>query len=35
VHAKAADVTDPLHAARSAEITSLWRLSAVEKVTPQ
>lgn len=26
VHAKAQDTTDPLHAARSAEITSLWRL---------
>jgi methylase of polypeptide subunit release factors len=25
-HAKAQDATDPLHAARSAEITSLWRL---------
>jgi SAM-dependent methyltransferase len=27
VHAKAADASDPLHAARSAEITSLWRLA--------
>jgi SAM-dependent methyltransferase len=27
-HAKAQDSTDPLHAARSAEVTSLWRLSA-------
>ena len=35
VHAKAADTTDPLHAARSAEITSLWRLVAVEKPTLQ
>ena len=26
VHAKAQDATDPLHAARSAEITALWRL---------
>lgn len=26
VHAKAQDASDPLHAARSAEITSLWRL---------
>ena len=26
VHGKAQDVTDPLHAARSREITSLWRL---------
>ncbi|WP_267544406.1 class I SAM-dependent methyltransferase [Arthrobacter sp. H14-L1] len=25
-HRKAGDITDPLHAARSAEITSLWRL---------
>ena len=25
-HPKAADATDPLHAARSAEVTSLWRL---------
>jgi hypothetical protein len=28
VHPKAADATDPLHAARSAEVTSLWRLAA-------
>jgi ribosomal protein L11 methylase PrmA len=28
VHAKAQDATDPLHAARSAEVTSLWRLVA-------
>ena len=27
-HPRAADDTDPLHAARSAEITSLWRLAA-------
>jgi hypothetical protein len=27
-HPKAQDVTDPLHAARSAEVTSLWRLAA-------
>jgi methylase of polypeptide subunit release factors len=26
-HGKAADETDPLHAARSAELTSLWRLA--------
>jgi methylase of polypeptide subunit release factors len=26
-HPKAADVTDPLHAARAAEVTSLWRLA--------
>jgi hypothetical protein len=25
-HPKASDVTDPLHAARAAEVTSLWRL---------
>ena len=30
VHAKAQDVTDPLHAARSAEVTSLWRLTAAD-----
>jgi SAM-dependent methyltransferase len=28
VHAKSQDATDPLHAARSAEVTSLWRLTA-------
>lgn len=27
-HPRAADVTDPLHAARAAEVTSLWRLAA-------
>lgn len=27
VHAKAQDNTDPLHAARAAEVTSLWRLA--------
>ena len=27
-HPKAADATDPLHAARAAEVTSLWRLAA-------
>ena len=26
-HPKASDVTDPLHAARAAEVTSLWRLA--------
>jgi hypothetical protein len=26
VHGKVADVSDPLHAARAAEVTSLWRL---------
>ena len=28
-HPKAADAGDPLHAARSREVTSLWRLAAV------
>ncbi|WEO77113.1 methyltransferase [Cryobacterium sp. SO2] len=28
-HRKAADATDPLHAARAAEVTSLWRLGRV------
>ena len=27
-HPKASDATDPLHAARAVEITSLWRLAA-------
>ncbi|MRV71902.1 methyltransferase [Duganella sp. FT92W] len=27
VHGKATDATDPLHAARAAEVTSLWRLA--------
>jgi len=27
-HAKATDANDPLHKARAAEITSLWRLAA-------
>ena len=27
-HRKAADASDPLHAARSREVTSLWRLGA-------
>jgi prophage antirepressor-like protein len=27
-HPKVADATDPLHAARAAEVTSLWRLEA-------
>jgi methylase of polypeptide subunit release factors len=27
-HPRAADATDPLHAARAAEVTSLWRLAA-------
>jgi hypothetical protein len=26
-HPRAADDTDPLHAARAAELTSLWRLA--------
>ena len=28
-HPKATDVTDPLHAARALEVTSLWRLAVV------
>ena len=32
-HPKAADATDPLHAARTAEITSLWRLGAIASTT--
>jgi methylase of polypeptide subunit release factors len=28
-HGRAADASDPLHAARSAEVTSLWRLAAI------
>ena len=28
-HARVADASDPLHAARAAELTSLWRLGAV------
>jgi methylase of polypeptide subunit release factors len=28
LHPKVADTTDPLHAARAAEVTSLWRLAA-------
>ena len=27
VHPKASDPTQPLHAARAAEVTSLWRLA--------
>jgi methylase of polypeptide subunit release factors len=27
-HSRAADTADPLHAARAAEVTSLWRLAA-------
>ncbi|HJV25315.1 MAG TPA: class I SAM-dependent methyltransferase [Aromatoleum sp.] len=30
-HSKTSDVDDPLHAARAAEITSLWRLGAKQK----
>jgi len=26
-HPRASDETDPLHAARAAEVTSLWRLA--------
>jgi hypothetical protein len=28
IHPRAADETDPLHAARASEVTSLWRLAA-------
>jgi hypothetical protein len=28
-HGKATDESDPLHAARAQEVTSLWRLAAV------
>ncbi len=31
VHPRAADASDPLHAARAAERTSLWRLAALEQ----
>lgn len=30
MHAKASDASDPLHAARAAEVTSLWRLGRAE-----
>jgi methylase of polypeptide subunit release factors len=33
-HARAVDVTDPLHAARAAEVTSLWRLAAANPPAP-
>ena len=29
VHGKAQDASDPLHAARAAEVTSLWRLGSL------
>jgi hypothetical protein len=29
-HPKASDASDPLHYARAAEVTSLWRLTAIE-----
>jgi hypothetical protein len=29
-HPKASDASDPLHEARAAEVTSLWRLAAIE-----
>jgi len=28
-HPKASDASDPLHTARAAEVTSLWRLAAI------
>ncbi|WP_101790763.1 methyltransferase [Nonomuraea indica] len=33
-HPRAADPRDPLHAARAAEVTSLWRLRPAEDATP-
>ena len=30
-HPRASDASDPLHAARSAEVTSLWRLAAIDR----
>jgi SAM-dependent methyltransferase len=33
-HPKSADASDPLHRARKAEVTSLWRLSVQEKTGP-
>jgi SAM-dependent methyltransferase len=33
VHSKAQDLTDALHAARSREVTSLWRLGVVEQLS--
>lgn len=33
-HAKASDATDPLHQARAAELTSLWRLGAAPPAAP-
>ncbi len=35
LHPKAADASDPLHAARAAEITSLWRLAAATSTHPE
>lgn len=32
-HAKATEATDALHAARAAEVTSLWRLAAADRAT--
>jgi 2-polyprenyl-3-methyl-5-hydroxy-6-metoxy-1,4-benzoquinol methylase len=34
VHSKASDASDPLHVARSAEVTSLWRLVALQPAAP-
>jgi methylase of polypeptide subunit release factors len=33
-HPRAADETDPLHAARAAEVTSLWRLALTDQLNP-
>jgi SAM-dependent methyltransferase len=35
LHPKAADASDPLHAARAAEVTSLWRLAAATSTHPE
>ncbi len=34
-HPRAADETDPLHTARAAEITSLWRLAIADKIATE
>lgn len=34
-HPKASDAADPLHAARAAEVTSLWRLAAADSTVPR
>jgi len=34
-HPRVADETDPLHAARAAEVTSLWRLALTDQLNPE